>query len=113
MRSRKSLVTEIIENPLPDPSVLIELQEYSWDCEHELVIVTKEHIYAVLTAFAKKLLTVQQVINWANRIECRDDIGYECGSEDVVNEAIFWLANPDLNYPIAIPSPKIVCGMET
>lgn len=97
---RKLLVTEIVENPLPDSSVLDELEKFGWDCEHELVIITKQHIYAVLYAFAKKLLTAQQVIDWANRIEGRDDIGYECGGEDVVNEAIFWLANPYLNYPI-------------
>ena len=100
MRSRKSLLTEIVENPLPEPSVLNELYEYGWDCDHELVIITKQHIYDILATFTKKLLTAQQVREWANRLEGREDIGYEGGGEGVVNEAIFWLANPYINYSI-------------
>jgi hypothetical protein len=30
----------------------------------------------------------------------REDVGYEGGAEGVVKEAIFWLANPCLNWPI-------------
>ncbi len=100
MRSRKLLVTEILENPLPDSSVLNELKQYGWDCEQELVIVTKKHILAVLNQLTENNLTAQQVEDWANRIEVRDDIGYEFGEEGVVNEAIFCLANPYINYPI-------------
>lgn len=31
MRSRESLVTKIVKNPLPDSSVLNELKECGWD----------------------------------------------------------------------------------
>lgn len=100
MRSRESLLAEIVENPLPDPSVLSELKEYPWDCDRELVTITKTHICTVLAAFREKRLTAKQVQDWANRIEGRDDIGYELGFEGAVNEAIFWLANPYIKYPI-------------
>ncbi|QUY42578.1 hypothetical protein [Acaryochloris marina] len=100
MRSRESLLAEIVDNPLPDPSVLSELKEYPWDCDKELVTITKAHICTVLAAFREKRLTAEQVRDWANRIEGRDDIGYELGFEGAVNEAIFCLANPYINYPI-------------
>ena len=48
---RKLLVTEIVDNPLPDSSVFDELQNYGWDCDCELVVLKKKHIYAVLSAF--------------------------------------------------------------
>lgn len=79
MRSRESLLAEIVDNPLPDPSVLSELKEYPWDCDKELVTITKAHICTVLAAFREKRLTAEQVRDWANRIEGRDDIGYELG----------------------------------
>lgn len=57
-------------------------------------------IYAVLNAFTEKRLKAKQVEDWADRIEGRDDIGYEYGCEDIINEALYWLANPYINYPI-------------
>lgn len=100
MRSRAALVAEIVRNPIPDPSVIEELAAYGWDCENELVTVSVDDVLSVLQRFRKGELTAARVRAWANRIEGRDDIAYQFGGEGVVNEAVFWLANPYINWPI-------------
>mgnify|MGYP000853842888 CR=1 FL=1 len=100
MRSRTSLLAELVEQPVAQAATVEELRAYPWDCDEHLYIVTKAHIRNILSSFYAGLIDATQVRDWANRIEGRDDIGYESGGEGVVNEAIFWLANPYINYPI-------------
>jgi hypothetical protein len=100
MRSRTSLLSELVEQPIAEDTTVEALRTYGWDCDERLVIVTKAHIRNVLSSFYAGTIDSAQVRDWANRIEGRDDIGYEAGGEGVVNEAIFWLANPYINYPI-------------
>jgi hypothetical protein len=40
MKSRVSLLAEIVGNPLPNSATLRTLKEYGWDCDSELVIVS-------------------------------------------------------------------------
>lgn len=103
MRTRSELLTELIRNPLPEADLLEELVAYGWDSDDELVIVTKEDAMRILTLFRLGKLDASQVEDWANRIEGRDDIGYIGGSEGIVKNAISWLANPSLNWPIDEP----------
>lgn len=98
MSTRTELVARLVREPLPDPSVLQELAAFGWDSEEELVTVTKEDVRAILARLRSGELHPDQVQRWANRIEGREDVGYE--GDGVVNEAIFWLANPYLNWPI-------------
>jgi hypothetical protein len=100
MRSRVSLLAEIVGNPLPNSVTLSILKEYGWDCDSELVIVLMADVLAILSAFRAGKINSEQVCDWANRLEGRDDIGYQFGSRGVVNDAIFWLANPHINYLI-------------
>lgn len=100
MRSRNELLLEIIEHATPKPRTLEDLRTYGWDSRDELVTLTKSHVLRILAAFKAGTLNAPQVRDWANRLEGRDDIGYADGSDGVVNEAIFWLANPAINWPI-------------
>ena len=100
MKSRQDLVTELVSNPLIDEAAFNELRAYGWDCEIELVTLSMENVRAVLQQFRLGNLTTEQVYEWANRIELREDIGFEGGEESVAEEAMFWLANPVINWPL-------------
>jgi hypothetical protein len=100
MKSRVSLLAEIVGNPLPNSATLRTLKEYGWDCDSELVIVSMTDVLAILSIFRAGKINSEQVYDWANRLEGRDDIGYQFGFKGVVNDAIFWLANPHINDPI-------------
>jgi hypothetical protein len=100
MRTRAELVAELVRNPLPAQDVLEGLRGYGWDSDVELVLVSKVDVFRILALFRYGDLDALYVQAWANRIEGREDVGYEGGAEGVVKEAIFWLANPCLNWPI-------------
>jgi hypothetical protein len=100
MKNRVSLLAEIVSNPLPDDVTLNDLKAYGWDCDTELIIVSMNDVLAILSVFKVGELNADQVCDWANRLEGRDDIGYQFGFKGVVNDAIFLLANPHLKYPI-------------
>lgn len=76
------------------------LKSYGWDSDVNLVTVRKEDVLTVLREFLAGTLASDEVQSWANRIEGRDDIDFELGPEGAVNEAVFWLANPFLNFQI-------------
>lgn len=100
MTSRTDLVSELVKNPKISGQALQALKAYGWDSDEPLVTVQKRDVLAVLAEFRAGRLSAEEVQSWANRIEGRDDIEYEHGLEGVVNEAVFWLANPFINYPI-------------
>ena len=100
MRSRTELVKAIIADPTPSADILSELRAYGWDCDAELVQLTQADILNVLESFLSGEISAGEVRGWASRLERRDDVGCEGGGDGVVNEALFWLANPEINYPI-------------
>lgn len=100
MSSRTDLVSELVRNPKISEQPIQALKAYGWDCDEVLVTVEKKDVLSVLAEFSAGRLTADEVQSWANRIEGRDDVDYQYGPEGIVNEVVFWLANPAINYPI-------------
>lgn len=100
MRERTSVVMELISSPKNVTALVQELSEYGWYCESHLAVVTKLDVLAVLKQFECKVLSADEVTAWANSIGGRTDIGFEFGADGVVEESLYWLANPGVNWPI-------------
>lgn len=100
MRDRAFLVYELINNPLPDPLVIEELESYGHACEQALAHVTKSHIFSIMNMLESGTLSAADVTVWARRLEGRKDIAFEFGEEGAVREVVFWLANPEINWPV-------------
>ena len=100
MRDRTILVQELIQNPKSANSIVLELAKYGIECEGHLVVVAKVDVLAVLKQFDQGLLSAAEVEAWAGSLKGRMDVGFEFGEEGVVEEAVFWLANPSLHWPI-------------
>ncbi|KZX67028.1 hypothetical protein A3712_16190 [Vibrio sp. HI00D65] len=100
MESRKVLVTKLVEYKAPINDILRDLKSYGWDSEIDLVILNPSHLENVLEKFISGELSGLQVRDWANAIEHREDIGLLNEYKDTLDEMIFWLANPAINYPI-------------
>jgi hypothetical protein len=100
MRDRTSLVLELIHQPKMAPELTQELSAYGWYCEEDLAVVTKLDVLDVLKQFEKGLLSAEEVKVWANSLGGRTDLSYEFGADGVVEESLYWLANPELNWPI-------------
>ncbi|HEU0187565.1 MAG TPA: hypothetical protein VFR06_06705 [Gallionellaceae bacterium] len=100
MNERKSLLLQLIQHPQAAAAVAQELGDLVQECEMHLAEVSKVDILAALKLFDHGQLTEDQLVDWARCLHGRTDVGYEFGDDGVVEEAMFWLANPALNWPI-------------
>ena len=70
-----------------------DLAKMGFDSELELVTITQNTIVNILNRAIDKEISYDLLEEWANLIECREDIGYE---DEILQEIIFGLANPCL-----------------
>jgi len=89
----------------PLSTILPILQTFPWDSNQTIITLKKEHLIHILNQYLNHSLSAIDLENWANAIECREDITYETEGEGFINDIIFDLANPILNAPI---SPELV-----
>lgn len=97
---RKELIERVVRYQGEPASYFAELRAFGWDCESVLVILDTKDITHVLTLFSSGKISDIDVREWANFIERREDIELDRGDEKELNEVIFWLANPEINYDI-------------
>ena len=100
---RRSALEDLLALRRPLASVRAQLAEFPWDSEQELVALRPEHLAAVLSRFAAGELSAAEVEDWANAIECREDVAV---AGELVEQALFRLANPLITEPITLASAK-------
>ena len=89
-----------------------DLAKIGFDSESELVTITKNTIVNILNRVIDIEISYDLLEEWANLIECCEDIGYE---DEILQEIIFELANPCLygeidEEKICMILDKIKCG---
>lgn len=72
------------------------LSGIEWDADRPLVELSRRTMGQVLQAAVAGKIPAAFVESWADLVEGREDIGREPGSEALLNEALFELANPAL-----------------
>ena len=102
METRKNIVTHLIEHQEPISRLVQKLKVYGWDCDEELVVLTPAHVVNVLDKYLANEINEMQVQEWANAIERREDIGFQEEYSSTLDEMIFWLASPNINFPISV-----------
>ncbi len=98
--SRVELLNKLITMQGSVDTLVKNLEKYGWDVFDELVLFEKKHILNVLRAYLEGKITELEVENWANAIECREDIEIEICSKELINEILYELANPYLTKKI-------------
>ncbi len=94
MRSRKDILVDLVHLNGSLSELKREISHYPWDCEKPIVIINKIDLYNILNREINKSINDDELEDWANAIECRDDLDFE---NDKLQEVIFELANPLLN----------------
>ncbi|OUT08100.1 hypothetical protein [Campylobacter concisus] len=69
------------------------LSQIGFDSETELVYMSRDDIAEILQGSLDKKISFLELEEWANLIECREDIGFD---DEKTQEMIFKLANPYL-----------------
>lgn len=70
------------------------LSQIGFDSETELVYMSRDDMVEILQRSLDKKISFLELEEWANLIECREDIGFE---DEKTQEMIFKLANPCLH----------------
>jgi hypothetical protein len=96
MSNRVEILQRLINFSIPLASISKELSQLPWDYDDSLVTLEHEHVTKVLKRFLANELTAQDVENWSNLIESREDLAYEPTCQAQLEESIFKLANPEL-----------------
>ncbi|OLE46940.1 MAG: hypothetical protein AUG01_11250 [Candidatus Rokubacteria bacterium 13_1_20CM_2_69_58] len=107
-RDRAELLRALIAYELPIEPVLAELRSFEWDSPNPLVVLTREDIVRILDRYLAGELGAAEVTVWADLIECRDDIGFPGGDEDLLSDALFRLANPNLRGDVTPELGQII-----
>ena len=80
----------------PVGSAIARLGAFPWDSDVHLVVLTRHHVQAVLAAYLDGSLDEDDCESWAFALECRDDVGFEPGFEQLLKEFLFEVATPEL-----------------
>jgi hypothetical protein len=104
---QRAILASLIRFDQPLAELEAALDSFDGDGD-PVVTLTRKDIAAIIHRYLGGLLHAAEVERWANLIECREDIAFEPRHEPVVADAIFDLANPDLQRSLADISTDIL-----
>lgn len=90
MHILKNLVT--LSKPINELSD--DLSRLDWDYEGKPFVITSSHIRSILGRFLEGKINEKEIEDWANLLECREDIEYKKENQVQLEEIIYTLANP-------------------
>ena len=102
MKQRQQVLQDSVTFSQPLDVLSQALSRFEWDYEGESVIIEPFHLVSVLNRFLSNQLEAQHIENWANIIECREDLDYETSNQEQLEQVIYELANPEIEGPLTI-----------
>jgi len=96
--NRTATLNALVKVTMPIHEAVSRLAEFSWDSESELVLLTSENFFHVLSLFKHGSLSAAEVEDWANALEGRDDVVF---ATEQARELLHELANPLLTQPLS------------
>ena len=97
---RLAVVRDLLEISKPLKKITAQLAMMDWDYEEDDVDLTKKHLVIALQRYIRGELSDSDIESWANQIEGREDVQFEAGSEQEIENVLYELANPALTQPL-------------
>jgi hypothetical protein len=94
---RSQAVADLVFLRRPLPDAVAQLRSFPWDADQELVTLGPAALQAVLERTLGGELSAQQLEDWANAVEGRDDIAFE---PQAMVDLVAEVANPVLYEPL-------------
>ena len=95
MNNRIEVLDALLNLRKPFTEISEALIQFPWNSE-ELLILEVPQIRRVLEQYLSGEVSESFVEDWANLIECRDDIGFDKKDNNLIKELMHALANPHL-----------------
>ena len=96
MNNHTKVLNELVDYIIPIHEIKIKVRNLNWDYDGTPVIIRCTHIKRVLDRFINGELNKDEIEEWANLIECREDLDFDINCADKLSEIIYKLANPVL-----------------
>ncbi len=96
---RRALLVELLTRRRETSAIVHELAKLPWDSP-SLVHLERRHLRATLQALLRGEMTPGEVEEWANAIECREDIALPAEADTEAMQVLWEPANPDLSTAI-------------
>jgi hypothetical protein len=93
---REHALRDLVQRRAPVPKAIAALARFKWDSDSELVNLTRADAVRALQDYLSGKVTAEDVHQWADALEVRDDIGREPGFEDELTEFLFEIATPEV-----------------
>ncbi len=97
MRNRVDILNDLVSFNGNLPALKDELSQYSWDTEEPYLVITRRQFLEILKKCLEQKITFQDLENWADSIECRDDLDFE---DEELQEIVFEFSSPEINGEI-------------
>lgn len=95
--SRASIINSLVEFDRPLAELRHELAQLDWDwIGPPLAILRPGHIATVLKRYRSGQIGATDVEAWADLVECREDIEFDHMGVGDVADALFDIANPEM-----------------
>lgn len=104
--NRFDVLRELLAFSKPVAVLSNSLAKFDWDYEGEPRVVIASQIQVVLKRFLAGEYSAEELENWANLIECREDLEFEEVKHGAIENVIYCLANPALQGEITPESCK-------
>ena len=91
----KNLLYSLITFSKPIQEIKTELKSIDWDSDEE-VLLDRKMVIDVINRFILGDIEPEDLDEWANAIECREDIEYEEVCFDDIKQVIFEIANQSM-----------------
>ncbi|AXR68712.1 hypothetical protein [Leptospira mayottensis] len=101
MDNRYELLHKLVNLETPIDQIKKGLSFYDWDSEINIEL-NSNHICNIIQKYLDGNLTNNEVEEWANLIEGREDISFEVRNQALLQNIIFDLANPELTEQLTI-----------
>jgi hypothetical protein len=96
MTDRRAVLLYLLTFSKTIGELKIMLASLSWDYNGPPIIFNRSHLINVLQRYLNKELSDSDIENWANLVECREDIDFEKNYSTELSQIIYQLANPVL-----------------
>jgi hypothetical protein len=94
--SRNKFLNDLIALTRPLRELSKQVSEIPWDHAGPKIILRRTNLVSIIERVLAGELSVNDLENWANLLECREDIEFENEHEDQIDNIIDIFANPVL-----------------
>jgi hypothetical protein len=101
--SRRELLNLVIGSEMTPSKASRELSRFPSDVGVDLALVGKSDVVKLLNLFILGKRTADQLFDWADFLELRDDVGLENAQ---VYDVVFYLSNPHMNGPVTVDAAQ-------